>query len=34
MKNDGSFWAWGNNTYGQVGDGTTINRNTPIKITF
>ena len=29
----GVVWAWGLNSYGQVGDGTTVNRNTPVKIT-
>lgn len=28
-KKDGSVWAWGENTYGQIGDGTTSNRNIP-----
>ncbi|MDY4873393.1 MAG: FN3 associated domain-containing protein, partial [Alloprevotella sp.] len=31
-KNDGSLWAWGYNSYGQLGDGTTTNKTTPIKI--
>jgi alpha-tubulin suppressor-like RCC1 family protein len=34
VRNDGSFWAWGNNAYGEIGDGTTTNSNTPVKITF
>jgi alpha-tubulin suppressor-like RCC1 family protein len=33
IKNDGSLWCWGANQYGQVGDGTTANRSTPIAIT-
>jgi len=32
VKTDGSLWAWGNNDVGQLGDGTTQNRNTPIQV--
>lgn len=32
LKNDGSFWAWGDNTHGQLGDGTTMTRLTPMMI--
>ena len=32
IRTDGSLWAWGNNEYGQLGDGTTINRFEPVKI--
>ncbi len=32
IKSDGTLWAWGDNTYGQLGNGTTINTNTPIQI--
>jgi alpha-tubulin suppressor-like RCC1 family protein len=30
---DGTVWAWGNNEYGQLGDGTTTNRVLPVEIT-
>src|SRR5579862_2590939 len=30
-KSDGTVWAWGDNTYGQLGDGTQINRNSPVE---
>jgi len=29
LKADGSTWAWGANSYGQVGDGTTNHQDTP-----
>jgi alpha-tubulin suppressor-like RCC1 family protein len=32
IKSDGTLWAWGYNLYGQLGDGTSINRNAPIQI--
>jgi alpha-tubulin suppressor-like RCC1 family protein len=32
IKTDGSLWAWGYNQEGQLGDGTTENKTTPIKI--
>ncbi len=31
-KNDGTLWAWGSNTDGQLGDGTFIDHATPIQI--
>ena len=32
LKNDGTFWAWGNNYYGQLGDVTNINKITPVQV--
>jgi len=29
IKTDGTLWAWGLNTYGQLGDNTTAHRSTP-----
>ena len=32
LKLDGTVWSWGLNDYGQLGDGTNINRNTPVQV--
>jgi alpha-tubulin suppressor-like RCC1 family protein len=34
LKKDGSLWAWGFNTTGQLGDGTQNNRSTPGLVLF
>lgn len=31
LRNDGTVWAWGFNPKGQLGDGTTTNRTTPVQ---
>ena len=32
LKNDGTVYCWGHNSSGQLGDGTTTNRNTPVQV--
>ncbi|MBY9084659.1 hypothetical protein KIH86_10500 [Paenibacillus sp. HN-1] len=32
LKSDGSVWAWGYNGSGQLGDGTTVQRNIPVAV--
>jgi alpha-tubulin suppressor-like RCC1 family protein len=32
LKTDGTLWAWGDNGYGQLGDGTDINRKIPVQV--
>ena len=30
VKSDGTLWTWGHNSHGQLGDGTTTNRDKPV----
>jgi YVTN family beta-propeller protein len=32
VRTDGSVWAWGNNSAGEVGDGTTTQRLNPVRV--
>ncbi len=32
LKSDGTVWAWGANGSGQLGDGTTIDKLTPVQV--
>jgi len=32
LKEDGSVWSWGWNSQGQLGDGTTTDRNAPVQV--
>ena len=33
VKTDGTVWGWGTNFAGELGDGTTISRHTPVQVT-
>lgn len=33
VKSDGSVWTWGGNTYCQLGDGTYVNKASPVQVT-
>jgi len=32
IRTDGTLWAWGRNYEGQLGDGTTTDRTTPVQV--
>lgn len=32
IKTNGTLWAWGNNTLGQLGDGSAVAKSTPVRI--
>ena len=32
LKSDGTAWAWGRNSYGQLGDRTTTDRISPVQV--
>ena len=32
LKSDGTVWAWGWNSFGQLGDGSGINQSVPVKV--
>lgn len=32
IKTDGSMWLWGNNSYGQVGDSTSVTKVSPVQL--
>ena len=32
IKDDGTVWSWGVNDQGQLGDGSTIEKHTPVQV--
>lgn len=32
LKMDGTLWCWGGNSFGELGDGTNTNRNSPVQV--
>ncbi len=33
LKSDGTVWTWGENGAGELGDGTTVSKNAPLRVT-
>jgi alpha-tubulin suppressor-like RCC1 family protein len=33
-KSDGTLWTWGEGNYGELGDGTTEDRNVPVQVIY
>jgi alpha-tubulin suppressor-like RCC1 family protein len=31
IKTDGTLWTWGNNSYGELGDNTTVDKSSPVQ---
>ena len=34
LSSEGSLWCWGDNTYGQLGVGSTIQHNSPVAVSL
>jgi hypothetical protein len=32
IRSNGTLWSWGNNVFGQLGDGTYVSRNSPVSV--
>jgi alpha-tubulin suppressor-like RCC1 family protein len=32
LKEDGTVWSWGTNTYGELGDGTNVQKTSPVQV--